>query len=963
MSSNVPDVSRTLLAYFSHSYHAVDKEINLFFWQLLSKHDLYFTVDSEENRGKPMYISYLEWMMQRSACFVAVIPRREDVSSYNCSPYQIFENGLAIRAGKPRLIFVEAGLDEAIFGAKPYEVYSFRRRKKWLEEDRKDFATAARILSERAHAFAPPELSLIRPVALLADTIQGNAYHTTTVELIRQVVLDQGYSFRHENPSQFKYDFLFLQGVEQYGVLISEIRQPYITPDVLGLVHGRCIPTIRICHLEDNESVEEVRAMMHLSCNETEWGEQSRKHLPLILSRYEIDKAMEPIIFWKHPEELGRKISTRLQKITEQRFDLIDEQEARNYFLPIGRLKGQVFVSNARTQNAFAKELGAELTRNAVKFFHYKEEDAIRIGREWLPEIKREIRNSGIFIALIDSAYRESEWCMTELAEAMKLFEQDEIEMHVYVISPDTQLPEGLATMQVDYIERWEDSKKIERVMENAVRFLETGKQVQLRSMDRVRIINLVVEIPDFSSPDRRRNLLRDCGLPAEVIDTIRVDAQSHARAAADIVDGLARWKTKLIPHTRALGLFLSYAMKLIGGFKKQLFLASIIRDYQLMPDIRLQMKMRSSSYELGLAYIHEWKELGPFESVERGTLMGSHFENDELGASLYGLSVKSSATQDDWQKVLRVIGRDIVRNKAFSDLIERYKNLDSSGIPGEQVEFCFATDVPGLRVPFEWSVFEGQSSPLCLRHPIRRFLVRCPEPRLALRAMFTGEIAIPLRVLLVASNTGGIPEVENEIEEIYSLFLSLFDRLGWPESNICKLNSQAATVDRIEEEVRQGCYHIFHFAGHGGFDDGKPALQVFSDGNVQRIAIISATMLRRWVVDSDLRFVYLSSCRGVATEAPELDNTVRHFENIAQATVEAHVPEVVSFVWPIEDRQSRTLARRFYRRFLEGFDASLALYHARVSFEEENRIWAAPVLIQQSDTNKSLPRLASDEV
>jgi len=211
MNSSVGDTSRTLLAYFSHSYRPADKEVNLFFWQLLSKHSLYFTVDSEEHRGKPMYISYLEWMMRRSACFVAVIPRREESPPCNCSPYQIFENGLAIRAGKPRLIFVEAGLDETLLGAKPGEVYSFRRRRKWLEEDRERFAVAARLLAERAHIFAPPELGLIKPVALLADTTQGTAYRGATAEAIRQIVLDQGYSFREENPTKFEHDFLVLR--------------------------------------------------------------------------------------------------------------------------------------------------------------------------------------------------------------------------------------------------------------------------------------------------------------------------------------------------------------------------------------------------------------------------------------------------------------------------------------------------------------------------------------------------------------------------------------------------------------------------------------------------------------------------------------------------------------------------------------------------------------------------------
>ena len=109
--------------------------------------------------------------------------------------------------------------------------------------------------------------------------------------------------------------------------------------------------------------------------------------------------------------------------------------------------------------------------------------------------------------------------------------------------------------------------------------------------------------------------------------------------------------------------------------------------------------------------------------------------------------------------------------------------------------------------------------------------------------------------------------------------------------------------------------------------------------------------MLKNWITDSNLRFVYLSSCRSSSTEAPELVNAIQRFENICQAIIEARVPEVIGFVWPIQDNQSKLLALQFYKRFLKGFNTSLALYYARTSLEEENRIWAAPVLIQQTDT------------
>lgn len=944
---------RTLLAYFSHSYRPSEKAINLFFWELLSKHHLYFTVDSEENRDKPMDVTYLEWMMRRSACFVAVIPRREDQPPYNCSPYQIFENGLAIRAKKPRLIFVEEGLNETIFGVQPGEVYAFRRKEAWLEEDRYRFMEAAQRLAEKARAFVPPDWGLVKPVALVADTVQGSAYSPTTLRIIEQTVRQRGYSLQIVNPTRLEYDFLFLQEIERYSMLISEVRLPYIAPDVFGLAHSQCIPSIRICHLKEHENAEEATAAMRLPRITQKWIDQCLRDWPLVLSQYQIDDYMEPVIMWKQPEELAEKISMRLQKITEKRDDLTTERDARHYFLRIGRLAGRVFISNAKAQNDFVEKLKEGLEQKAVERFHYKDKDAIPIGSSaWLNEIIRDINNSLVFVAVIDSNYEKSEWCMAELAEAFDLFRKGKIEIYAYVVESVAHLPEDLSKMQVDFIDSLSDAEKVKRIVEHAVRFLETGKQVHLRPRDQDQIVNLVAGVPALATPAERRKLLQAAHLPDQVIGQVRVDAPTSARVASEIVDDLAGWPQEIRPRTRALGLFLSHVMGLVDSVEEQKLLASMIRGYWLMPDIRLQIGSLSPLRELCSVYYYARKELGTFKAIEKGVPRGLALERDELSANLYALSVQASADQDSWQKTLQVIGKDIFRNKVFESLRATYeKILDSEGIRKEQVGFCFASDGPGLRVPFEWAIIAGQSAPLCLNHPVRRFLVGCHEPRLRLRTMLEANDAVPLRVLLIASDTGGIPEVEKEVEDLYLMFRELFTQVGWPESNICKLNSRAATANRIEQEITSGRYHLLHFAGHGGYDDGKPVLQVYSNVDSEQIEGISAVRLRNWVVDSDLRFAYLSTCRSASTEMPDLANKIQQFENIAQALAEARVSEVIGFVWPIEDAESRLLANRFYGSFLRRFDASLALYQTRTSFEEENRIWAAPVLIQQSDT------------
>src|SRR6516225_5943882 len=106
-----------LMAYFSHSYKPEDARVNLHFWRMLSRHGLYFAVDPKSDDDpappdvRPMDVTYLEWLMEQSACFVAVVPFRKGSQPRNCSRYQLFEYRLAVRAKKPRLVFYEQDLE------------------------------------------------------------------------------------------------------------------------------------------------------------------------------------------------------------------------------------------------------------------------------------------------------------------------------------------------------------------------------------------------------------------------------------------------------------------------------------------------------------------------------------------------------------------------------------------------------------------------------------------------------------------------------------------------------------------------------------------------------------------------------------------------------------------------------------------------------------------------------------
>jgi hypothetical protein len=294
---------------------------------------------------------------------------------------------------------------------------------------------------------------------------------------------------------------------------------------------------------------------------------------------------------------------------------------------------------------------------------------------------------------------------------------------------------------------------------------------------------------------------------------------------------------------------------------------------------------------------------------------------------------------------------RDELYEEVFSaiqDLKTLYQEaLEAADFQKRLVRFCVTTDRSGFRIPFEWMKTSPDGSPLCLEHPVRRFLTGYADFRPEIQTVDKKD----LRVLLISADTGKIADVDNEVDDLEKFFAEV---VRLPKQNICKLDTSQATLGRIEKEITGGSYHLLHFAGHGGRDEQRGSyIQVFETLAKDNVAYINAPMLNEWIKNSNLRFVYMSNCLNAnmvgMSEISSSKLKFRPTQDILQAIVEAKVPEVISFHWPIEDNDSRQLANAFYEHYITNFDAAAALLEARKKFADQDaQIWAAPILVQQ---------------
>lgn len=468
------DKSQPIQAYYSHSYRADDRDVNLFFWRLFSERGFFFTVDPKSERT---FIPYLERMMRFSDCFIAIVTRRlEQIRSvggvvlpqpqvvWTHSPYIQFENRLAIRAGKPRLVFVENGLNAGLFGSSD-QVQVFERD--ILEKNEKSFRDKVQYFMELARDYKSYANRIIQPTrkaGILLDLERGgNVYTSDILASIEATLRAGGYTTVHISP-HIDDDQCFIEKLSDVELLISEIHDPFITPMALAFTHAMFLPTIRICWHKPNETM-------------------SNFYLPTLLNGYQVGDA-DPIVAWSDRDELIIELVRHIQKFQQTRTLLDTLEKGNRYFLSAGRREAKVFISNAHTLNDLALELVRGFQSVNIQFFHYQAK--MKIGAAWQEELDRELRESDIFVALISDEYHTSRWCQYELEYAFRRWEDKKVVLLPYLIT-DTKLPELIKDhVQCAFMYGRDTQEIVNSIVETVDEHITETEQIPARIRDRV---------------------------------------------------------------------------------------------------------------------------------------------------------------------------------------------------------------------------------------------------------------------------------------------------------------------------------------------------------------------------------------------------------------------------------------------------------------------------------------------
>jgi len=262
--------------------------------------------------------------------------------------------------------------------------------------------------------------------------------------------------------------------------------------------------------------------------------------------------------------------------------------------------------------------------------------------------------------------------------------------------------------------------------------------------------------------------------------------------------------------------------------------------------------------------------------------------------------------------------------------------SLDEARSQGQGVRVLLRLD-PGLAdIPWEyiynpaWNQFFALSADT----PLVRYLELTPP-------VFPLPIKSPLRLLVVLSSPSEYAPLDVELEW-HNLQSALEPLVRQGLMEVERLESAALLA--LQRQLRRSEYHIFHFIGHGDFDESaQDGLLLFTD-ELGHGKPLSGQYLGTLLRDHHtLRLAVLNACEGART------GRVDPFAGVAHSLVQMGLPAVIAMQFEISDKAAILFAQEFYTALADGYPVDAALADARKAlFASNDREWGTPVLFSR---------------
>jgi tetratricopeptide (TPR) repeat protein len=329
--------------------------------------------------------------------------------------------------------------------------------------------------------------------------------------------------------------------------------------------------------------------------------------------------------------------------------------------------------------------------------------------------------------------------------------------------------------------------------------------------------------------------------------------------------------------------------------------------------------------------------------SSSAGEAQGTLNFNSTLGAIQRAMArIKAEETDEE---LFVELGRTLFEELFSDDIEDVYRtSLGYARAQGKGLRIRLRLEPPELgAIPWEYlydelnDLFLGVSS----ETPVTRYIPVAEPPR-------SITIHPTLKVLAVISNPvnlaeRGLPELDAEKEkQVLSQALGEWEREGLVQLEFL----DHAIASEIREKLRRYQPHIFHFIGHGAFQDDKAYLVIEDDD--RRFRLITDRTFREFFLGSDFtKLVVLNACQSATT------SSTQPMVGLAPNLVRRGLPAVVAMQYSIYDDTAIKFSREFYRTLALGFPVDTAISEARrgiyIDCGAEKRDWGIPVLFMRA--------------
>lgn len=304
-------------------------------------------------------------------------------------------------------------------------------------------------------------------------------------------------------------------------------------------------------------------------------------------------------------------------------------------------------------------------------------------------------------------------------------------------------------------------------------------------------------------------------------------------------------------------------------------------------------------------------------------------------------LSLKLIESQQTDSDLLKALGGELYQALFPSEIRSHLRaTIAGANAHGDNVRLRLIFESPQLAaLPWEF-LYDGKTNTF-LGNDTRTVLSRYIDVPLEKRDLKAA--SKPLKILLVISSPTNLNKLDAAGEErLIREALENHINAGNIELDVL----QEATIRNINQKLREKPYNVFHFIGHGKFENNKGFIALVDENNQARL-LDEEGFANFFLGNRNLGLVVLNSCQGAELSFNQA------FAGLSPNLVQRGIPAVVAMKYSILDKTAKLFADEFYRTLALGWPVDAAIQTTRNAISQQvgqdKPDFATPVLYMRA--------------